>query len=248
MLPFLLLRATLRGSARFMRVTTSFVRWTLQCIGLAVVVVVLLHPRTTRRWLEPRVRGVLSAAIALQERWTSSPPPIEDAPPIEWPVAEERISSGFGTRIHPLTGRRHAHRGVDLPVPIGTPVHASRDGIVQRAREDGLNGRYIVLLDDAGGLRFAYCHLSEWAVVEGSSDTPATPAARRHPTCTSAPGTGDERSTPAGSPDADVQLGFGGLTLEPKFRHSLRSLVLRWVWGSDPRTQTGHDNQRPGVS
>lgn len=40
------------------------------------------------------------------------------------------VSSPFGTRVHPVTGRVRLHRGIDLAVPVGTPVVATARGRV----------------------------------------------------------------------------------------------------------------------
>ena len=38
------------------------------------------------------------------------------------------VSSPFGPRVHPVSGRRSVHRGIDLAVPVGTPVRATGAG------------------------------------------------------------------------------------------------------------------------
>lgn len=156
------------------RFSFRMVRWcvgrSLQLVGLVAVVLAMQHPRTVQRYAGPEVRMHLRSAAflwqRLQRRW-NPPPPLADAPPIHWPVETTRVTSGFGSRRNPVTGRLHVHRGVDVPVPIGTPVRASRTARVITAREDALNGKYVVLLDEEAGLRFAYCHLSELLVEEG---------------------------------------------------------------------------------
>ena len=49
------------------------------------------------------------------------------------------VSSSFGTRVHPVTGRVRPHQGVDLAVPVGTPVVATAHG---RVLSVGLRGGY----------------------------------------------------------------------------------------------------------
>lgn len=44
---------------------------------------------------------------------------------------ESIITDGFGERIHPVTGDKSFHTGIDIGVPVGTPVLASQDGIVK---------------------------------------------------------------------------------------------------------------------
>ena len=49
--------------------------------------------------------------------------------PLGFPVRGP-VSSPFGTRVHPVTGRVRPHQGVDLAVPVGTPVVATARGRV----------------------------------------------------------------------------------------------------------------------
>jgi len=88
---------------------------------------------------------------------------------LEWPVdVSSPISSGWGDRIHPISGQRKFHNGVDLAVPVGTPVLAAQPGTVLTAAEDDRNGRYLVL-EHGHGVRTAYCHLDELLVDKRSS-------------------------------------------------------------------------------
>lgn len=45
---------------------------------------------------------------------------------------EDRITSGFGGRVHPITLEPSLHSGIDIGLPIGTPVSASQDGLVSK--------------------------------------------------------------------------------------------------------------------
>jgi murein DD-endopeptidase len=86
-----------------------------------------------------------------------------------WPVsASTRVTSPFGSRIDPVTGRQHVHTGVDLGVPEGTAVHAVAAGVVRRAGEDAVCGR-LVVLDHGHGVTTAYCHNSEVKVSAGQT-------------------------------------------------------------------------------
>ncbi len=77
---------------------------------------------------------------------------------LTWPVPEgTRVSSPFGYRTHPVLGTQKLHTGVDLAVPVNTPVHATADGVVRRASEDDVNGR-VVIIDHGHGVTTAYCH------------------------------------------------------------------------------------------
>jgi len=92
-----------------------------------------------------------------------------------WPVdAAFAVSSDYGERVDPVTGKTRFHNGVDLAVPVGTSVHAPRDGAVSAATEDGISGRYIVL-DHGHGVLTSYCHLSEHQVAAGDEVALADP-------------------------------------------------------------------------
>ncbi|RQR29917.1 MULTISPECIES: M23 family metallopeptidase [unclassified Burkholderia] len=76
------------------------------------------------------------------------------------PVNTTRISSRFGARVHPVTGARHVHSGVDLAAPTGRAVHASERGVVSFiGTEPGGYGKYVVIRHD-GGYASYYAHLS----------------------------------------------------------------------------------------
>lgn len=80
---------------------------------------------------------------------------------LHWPVdPTTRISSPFGYRDHPTLKKRKFHNGVDLPVVVGTPLHAVQSGTIVKATENAVSGKYVIL-EHAGGIRSAYCHLSE---------------------------------------------------------------------------------------
>ncbi|MGY4207542.1 murein DD-endopeptidase MepM/ murein hydrolase activator NlpD [Burkholderia sp. PvR073] len=76
------------------------------------------------------------------------------------PVNATRVSSRFGARVHPVTGARHVHSGVDLAAPTGRAVHASERGVVTFiGTEPGGYGKYVVIRHD-GGYASYYAHLS----------------------------------------------------------------------------------------
>jgi murein DD-endopeptidase MepM/ murein hydrolase activator NlpD len=79
------------------------------------------------------------------------------------PLQFRRVSSGFGSRYHPLLHTWRHHEGVDFAAPYGTPVRATADGIVTRVgREDGGYGN-VIDVRHASGIRTRYGHLSGFA-------------------------------------------------------------------------------------
>lgn len=82
------------------------------------------------------------------------------------PLEQSRVTSSFGRRRDPFTGRLAWHRGIDLRAPHGTPVLASAEGRVIRAGYYGAYGR-LVEMDHGNGLRTRYAHNSRLAVKVG---------------------------------------------------------------------------------
>jgi murein DD-endopeptidase MepM/ murein hydrolase activator NlpD len=77
-----------------------------------------------------------------------------------FPLRHFRLTSPYGPRINPVTGRYGVHRGVDLAAPEGSPVYAAGEGTVQDLGEDPVYGKYIIIghRDDWVSL---YGHLSK---------------------------------------------------------------------------------------
>ncbi|WP_245647791.1 M23 family metallopeptidase [Novosphingobium lentum] len=82
------------------------------------------------------------------------------------PVSGVHLTSGYGMRWHPVLGGRRQHKGVDLATPVGTPIHASADGVVGKADWFGGYGLY-VQIEHGGNLETRYGHMSRIAVAEG---------------------------------------------------------------------------------
>jgi len=59
------------------------------------------------------------------------------------PINGARLSSAFGMRKHPIDGYNKMHKGTDFAAPMGTPIIASGDGIITRARWCGSGGNCI---------------------------------------------------------------------------------------------------------
>lgn len=80
-------------------------------------------------------------------------------PPLD--MKEPPITSRFGKRIDPITGKPAGHMGVDVGIPVGTPVYSVGDGVVVRAQnvDKGGWGKYVMV--DHGGERYSlYGHLN----------------------------------------------------------------------------------------
>lgn len=73
-----------------------------------------------------------------------------------------RISSKFGSRIHPTLKVHHKHTGTDYAAKLGTPVTATGNGYVKHVGRKGSYGRTIVI-SHTGGYTTLYAHLSKYS-------------------------------------------------------------------------------------
>lgn len=96
----------------------------------------------------------------------SRAPPPPTRPGKVPPPVRGRLTSGFGVRTHPVTGRTDMHEGVDLAVPVGTAVRSPYGGRVVKVDEDAHLGVHVVV-EHRGGYRSVYGHLSEASVRVG---------------------------------------------------------------------------------
>ncbi|RBW52146.1 peptidoglycan DD-metalloendopeptidase family protein [Marinobacter sp. F3R11] len=88
---------------------------------------------------------------------------------LRWPTSKRyRVSSAFNpNRLHPVTGRRTPHNGVDLATPVGTPIVSTGDGIVRRIGNHPYAGKYIDI-DHGGAYTTRYLHLHKVLVSKGA--------------------------------------------------------------------------------
>ncbi len=70
--------------------------------------------------------------------------------------------SRFGVRWHPTLKVRRFHAGLDYPAPAGTPVRATRAGVVVFRGVDGRYGRLVRITHDKG-YETRYAHLKKWS-------------------------------------------------------------------------------------
>ncbi|OAB28401.1 M23 family metallopeptidase [Paenibacillus macquariensis] len=70
-----------------------------------------------------------------------------------------RISSKFGSRIHPVTHKFSFHQGTDYAVPIGTSIYSVADGVVIASKFSSTGGNYVQIKHTNGYLS-RYLHMS----------------------------------------------------------------------------------------
>lgn len=82
------------------------------------------------------------------------------------PLRFASISSGYGSRWHPIYGEVRFHAGIDMAAPYGTPVYATSSGVIIVAGSCGGYGQ-CVAIDHGGGVVSVYGHLSRIDVYPG---------------------------------------------------------------------------------
>ena len=87
-----------------------------------------------------------------------------------WPVPScHTVSSGYGGRIHPTTGKYKFHGGLDIPGSYGSAIVAANSGRVIWAGNRGDSYGNYVIIDHGGGVSTLYGHSSKVLVSTGQS-------------------------------------------------------------------------------
>jgi murein DD-endopeptidase MepM/ murein hydrolase activator NlpD len=78
-----------------------------------------------------------------------------------WPVGYKvNRRSPYGPRVHPITGKRTFHHGVDVALPVGTPLTAPADGVVVHKNRTASAGFNLILRHE-GTWHTVYYHLQK---------------------------------------------------------------------------------------
>ena len=84
------------------------------------------------------------------------------------PLASYRVTSPFGNRDAPTAGASTYHQGIDLAAPEGTPIYASRTGVVTAATF-GKSAGYYVSINHGDGFSSIYMHMTRYVVKKGQA-------------------------------------------------------------------------------
>ena len=93
-----------------------------------------------------------------QKQWISS------YSSITYPLKSIKVTSPYGYRCDPFTGKQSWHNGLDLRAK-NEPAYAMMDGIVEKVGYDNRSGNYVTLRH--GNYHVSYCHLSSIIVRKG---------------------------------------------------------------------------------
>ncbi|MFN3939420.1 MAG: M23 family metallopeptidase, partial [Chitinophagales bacterium] len=105
----------------------------------------------------------ISELIKMKEEILAATPAIQ-------PVSNkdlDRISSGFGYRIHPIYKVLRLHEGVDFTAPRGTEIYATADGVVEFASASATGYGNELVINHGFGYKTRYAHLSGFKVSKG---------------------------------------------------------------------------------
>ena len=92
---------------------------------------------------------------------------IPATPPVVPDRSIYRLSSSFGFRSDPFTGRSKRHTGVDFALKPGNPIYATGDGVVEKVKFEFFGYGNQVLIDHGFGYKTRYAHMKSINVVEG---------------------------------------------------------------------------------
>jgi murein DD-endopeptidase MepM/ murein hydrolase activator NlpD len=86
------------------------------------------------------------------------------------PIANKQLialASGFGLRIHPVYKVKKMHTGIDFAAPIGTPIYATADGVIEEVSVKFSGYGKMIVIDHGFGYQSRYAHMHEFAVRQG---------------------------------------------------------------------------------
>ena len=83
------------------------------------------------------------------------------------PVPYYTLTSPFGMRIHPISGKWKMHNGVDMACAQGTPIYAAKSGKVTVASYQAGGAGYYVSINHGDGFSSVYMHMTHYIVAPG---------------------------------------------------------------------------------
>jgi len=111
--------------------------------------------------LQESTFGQLTETVnKMNSRWSKRP--------AIWPT-NGRLTSHYGYRIHPFTGLRLHHEGLDIANSIWTPVYATADGLVKEVSSQTYFGNVVRITHNNGEFLTLYAHLQKAAVTAGQA-------------------------------------------------------------------------------
>jgi murein DD-endopeptidase len=89
---------------------------------------------------------------------------------VAYPLSKIVITSRYGYRRDPFTGKRTLHGGLDLSAKVGEPTYAMLAGVVIKVGSDARSGNFVTIRH--GSFTVSYCHLTRSLVTVGTKVRP----------------------------------------------------------------------------
>lgn len=115
-------------------------------------------------YVEPKGKEILKAAVdEIIVKGEKKKPNVGDLNNWAWPSASEGFNiSGYEWRIHPITGERHFHNGLDIAgTGYNSPIYAANNGTIIMIKTAWDFGNYIVI-DHNNGYYTLYAHMNKF--------------------------------------------------------------------------------------
>ena len=90
---------------------------------------------------------------------------------ITWkkPIVYTMVSSPFGYRYHPISGKYKMHYGIELAAPSGRPIYATRGGVVSYTGYEAGGAGNWVQINHGDGYKSVYMHMTKYVVRSGQN-------------------------------------------------------------------------------
>lgn len=85
------------------------------------------------------------------------------------PYDYHRISSAFGIRVHPISGKVQKHDGLDFAARVGKPIYATGNGVVIYTKKSNKGYGNRIAIDHGFGYKTLYAHLNHMNVEKGDT-------------------------------------------------------------------------------
>jgi murein DD-endopeptidase MepM/ murein hydrolase activator NlpD len=114
-------------------------------------------------YIESKSHDEIVALAENKEKLFAAIPAIQPIPKKQTVV----LASGFGIRIHPIYKVRKMHTGIDFAAPIGTPIYAAADGVIDNVDVSFTGYGKKVEINHGFGYRTRYAHMHAFVVRNG---------------------------------------------------------------------------------
>lgn len=128
------------------------------------------HDQAEKDWKDAKYKEWLATSVPPT---TTSPAGLKTKTVngVVWytPLKSYTITSKFGLRKDPFTGKLTGHDGLDMAAPKNTPIYATRAGVVSFAGYQEGGAGYYVWINHGDGYKSIYMHMTRYIVQEGQT-------------------------------------------------------------------------------